>query len=273
MQWVWEGEGEKLGGCKCPPYAPPMHLWLWSVLFNSVCVCDADLRPVILDTMDTRQQESSDSASSWSLSALDEAASRVHLSSLDFGGSPRLSRGGGAGGGATGGSGGGSMGGSRARLHISLMHESSIEQESSQLSQDSSNGSISQPDEEDPSLSLASDSSLRYSRTGLDSPTTASTPLGGGGAGGGVVMVVAPAATPSSLSSLSVRRGGLGTSVIVGGRTEDSPALVADDEGSMSGGGGGEEGGSGLLLLALSPGRGEGSTEQATSQGAVPHYM
>ena len=189
----------------------------------------ADLRPVILDAMDPRH-ESSDSASSWSLSALDEAGSRVHLS-LDFGNSPRFIQGGGSGPVSIG---GGSGGSSRTRLQVTLTHESSMDQESSQLSQDSSNGSISQPDEEDHSLSLASDTSLRYSRTGLDSPT-ASTPVGSGG------VLAAP---PSSASGR-----GLGTSVIVGGRTGDSPA--AGDEGSGS-----------------APLSSQG-TEQATSQGAV----
>lgn len=183
-------------------------------------------------------QESSDSASSWSLSALEEAASRVHLSSLDFGNSPRFIRGGS---GAVS-IGGGSGSSSRTRLQVTLTHESSMDQ-SSQLSQDSSNGSTSQPDEEDPSLSLeASDTSLQYSRTGLDSPTTASTPVGGAN-----VLV-----TPSSSTGR-----GLGTSVIVSGRTEDSD-VVADDEGSGS-----------LQGASHSPGREEQNTEYTTSQGVA----
>lgn len=175
----------------------------------------ADLRPVILEGMEARQ-ESSGSASSWSLSAIDEAVSRVrlsldeaasrvqHLSSLDFSASPRVVREATRSSAAVGG------GGSRTRLQVSLTqltHESSIDQESSQLSQDSSNGSISQTEELNEELSLGPDSSFRH-RT---SPT-ASTPLGS-----------APAplvATPPSVSASSGRP--LGTSVIVGGRTETS---------------------------------------------------
>lgn len=197
--------------------------------------CRSILRPVILEGMEQRP-ESSGSASSWSLSAIDEAVSRVrlsldervhHLASLDFGTSPRVVR-------EARGS------GSRIRLQVSLTHESSVDQESSQLSQDSSNGSISQAEdlnEEESSLSLAPDPSLRY-RTGLSSPT-ASTPVGDS---------PAPRVTSPPLGRA------LGTSVIVGGgRTEAS---------DLSGGGGSEG------MAPLSPSR-EGTTEHMISEGQI----
>lgn len=182
-------------------------------------------------------EPSSGSASSWSLSAIDEAVSRVrlsleeatgrvHLSSLDFGTSPRVvSRASvtSAGAGAIGGGGGddGGSGSGRIRLQVSLTHDSSIDQESSQLSQDSSsNGSISQAEEmneEEEALSLGPDSRLRY-RTGLDSPP----PLDSSPAS----LVATP-----SLSSASSGRAP-GTSVIVGGgRTEASGVAVGGGDG------------------------------------------
>lgn len=216
---------------------------VWGALYQ---MCDlylcifatvTDLRPVILDSIDPRQ-ESSESASSWSLSALDDAASQVHLLSLDFGNSPRSVRESSAAVAAS----------SRARLAVSLTHESSIEQESSQLSQDSSNGSISQPEElneEEPPISLMFDSSLRY-RTGVDSPS-ASTPVGG--------PVSANIAMPLSLAGTGRA---LGTSVIVGGRTGGGGGLTVSES---AGSGGGDSQGSSLSL-----GR-EDSAQQATSQG------
>ena len=164
------------------------------------------------------------------------------------GGSGSISVGGASGGIISlGGGGGGSGGGSRTRLQLTLTHESSMDQESSQLSQDSSNGSISQPDE-DQSLSLASDTSLRFGRTGLDSPTTASTPVGG---------TAGTLATPPSLSSGATSGRGLGTSVIVGRRAEE-------------GAGAGEGVGGSSLQGGSSPSsrqQQQQNTEQATSQG------
>lgn len=175
------------------------------------------MRPVILEGIEQRP-ESSGSASSWSLSAIDDAVSRVrlsldervhHLASLDFSTSPRVIR-----------EGRSSSSGSRIRLQVSLTHESSVDQESSQLSQDSSNGSISQTDdlnEEEPSsLTIGPDPSLRF-RTGLSSPT-ASTPVG---------------ESPAPRVSSPPLGRALGTSVIVrGGRTEASSLSGGDDGGS-----------------------------------------
>ena len=184
----------------------------------------SDLRPVILDSLEPRQ-DSSESASSWSLSALDEAASRVRLS-LDFGSTPRVvvrER-------------SGSAGTRRVQM---LTHESSVEQES-QLSQDSSNGSISQTEElaDEPS---SLDTSLHF-RTPLESPGTTSTPVEGG----------SPTAEATPTSSLATPTGGsgrgLGRSVIVGGRAE-------------GGGGRTESRGAGTSTA------GEEATEQALSQG------
>ena len=190
-----------------------------------------DLRPVILEGMEPRQ-DSSGSASSWSLSAIDEAVSRVrlsleeatgrvHLSSLDFGTSPRVvSRASIASAGASadsGDGGGGGGGGGRIRLQVSLTHDSSIDQESSQLSQDSSsNGSISQAEEMNEEETL-SDSRLRY-RTELDSPS--------------LFDSSSASRVTSSSSGSAVSGRAPGTSVIVGGgRTEAS--------GVVGGGGGG----------------------------------
>lgn len=195
---------------------------------------------MILDTLDPRQ-ESSESASSWSLSALDEVASRVHLSSLDFASSSARVV-------AQDNSSSSSVNvgaGSRTRLQLSLTQESSLDLESSQLSQDSSNGSISQTEdlneEEVSALSLASDVSLRL-RTVLDSPMDSNPLVGGVSAGASVVL------TPSS--SVSSGRA-LGTSVIVGGRADSS---------AVGGGGGGRSRGT----LLQSPSREEAA---ATSEG------
>ena len=195
------------------------------------------LRPIILDNVESRR-ETPESASSWSLSALDEATSRVHLPSLDFGSTSRSIADGGT--------------GSRTRLQLSLTQES-MDQESSQLSQDSSNGSSSQPDElteEDPPLSLSLDSSLRYGgspgvSTPVDRPTVAATTSsdGGGGGGGNSAAVTSPA-TP-----LAVAGRVSGESVIVGGRTESN--------GGSGGGGDGE----------TSDSRGGDASQQTAFQG------
>lgn len=217
--------------------------------------CCIDLRPVILEGMEPRQ-DSSGSASSWSLSAIDEAVSRVrlsleeatgrvHLSSLDFGTSPRVVSRASVASASAGVVVGG--GGGRTRLQVSLTHDSSIDQESSQLSQDSSsNGSISQTEEmnEEEGLSLGPDSRLRY-RTGLDSPPLLDSPS-------------APlVTTPSAVSGRAP-----GTSVIVGGeRTEASGVAIS----SSGGGGGGASGG------GHSPNR--GATGETTAQGGVCSFI
>lgn len=234
-----------------------------------------DLRPVILEALGPRR-DSSDSASSWSLSALDETASRVHFSSLDFG-SPRFVRGGS---GTTISVGGGSGSGSRMRLHVTLMQDS-MEQEASQLSQDSSNGSVSQPDDEDQSLSLASDTSLRFGRSGgssggLDSPTTASTPVAGGGpgiVGGGSSGMLLTTTTPTPTPTPPGPGRGLGTSVIVGG--SGSSGRTAGEATPRDGGSGASGSGSplqGAVSAAHSTStlaEEEQGIQQATSQGEV----
>lgn len=208
-----------------------------------VCISNssADLRPVILDPLEPRQ-DSSESASSWSLSALDETASRVHLSSLDFSSNPRVIR-----------ERSDSAGARRVQM---LTHESSIDQESSQLSQDSSNGSISQAEELVEESSLSLDASLRF-RTSLDSPNT-STPVERGSPA--EAPPAAGLATPTGRGSGSSSSRGLGRSVIVGGRTEGS--------------GGGETGGSGVEASPEASQNSSGGTSRepaaAAEQTATP---
>ena len=186
----------------------------------------AGLRPVILDSLDSRRERSESghslsSVGSWVLPRSGDGGS-AHLSSLDFGSSAR----------SVGESGSGS------RTGLSLAHESSLDLESSQLSQDSSNGSSSQPDElneEDPPLSLVLDSRPRY-RTGSESPGT-STP---------VERTPSQAQSPST--PLIVAGRGSGESVIVGRRSE-SGANVS----SASGAGGDDEGLPPLVLSSPLP--------------------
>ncbi len=194
------------------------------------------LRPVILDGMES-SQERSESVSSWPLLALDETANRTHLSSsLEFGsGTPPRGESGGA--------------GSRTRLQLSLTHDSSLDQESSQLSQDSSNGSashIDQLNEEDEALlSFTSDSGMRY-RTDSDDPSTLiSTATGPATSTTTVAGTSLAAATTTATgtgaagSPLAVAGRVSGESVIVGGRPEVSgrepPQRISDSqEGSIT---------------------------------------
>lgn len=225
----------------------PLPYCLWLPVSHSGVFHLLDLRPVILDPLEPRQDSSAESASSWSLSALDEAASRVHLSSLDFGSNPRVVR-----------ERSSSAGTRRVQM---LTHESSMEQESSQLSQDSSNGSISQAEELAEESSLSLDTSLRF-RTALDSPST-STPLGGGSPTVAEVTHATGLTTPTA-SAASVR--GQGTSVIVGGRTEGS-------SGSGSGTGGGASmvgAGPGTESTPQEEADGSGTSREETTHEATP---
>ncbi len=199
---------------------------------------------MILQPLEPRQ-DSSESASSWSLSALDEAASRVHLSSLDFGSTPRVVR-----------ERSGSAGTRRVQM---LTHESSsVDQESSQLSQDSSNGSISQAEELAEESSLSLDTSLHF-RTTMDSPST-STPVGGGSPS----SEAPPLTTPHTMGVSGGRW--LGRSVIVGGRTVSGEVV----------GGGETAAAAAAVVVATTTQEGEShssgptrgrTTEQATPQG------
>lgn len=205
-----------------PQFTHHVHNCMVMADFDPLLSCHhfADLRPVILDPLESRQ-DSSESASSWSLSALDEAASRVHLSSLDFSSNPRVVR-----------ERSGSAGTRRVQM---LTHESSIDQESSQLSQDSSNGSISQADELVEESSLSMDASLHF-RTTLHSPNT-STPVERGSPA--EAPPTAEVGTPtgrgndSVLSSGSSNRG-LGRSVIVGRRTESGVGGEVESSGVVT---------------------------------------
>ncbi len=104
---------------------------------------------VVLDTVEGRSGSSGGQAvSSWSLPSLEEVASQVHYSSLDFGGSARVLVGGSEGSNVSGRiEGEGSHRPSQTRASLVAAQEHSMEQDASLLSQDSSNGSSSQVDE------------------------------------------------------------------------------------------------------------------------------